>query len=88
MHHCLKQKEGREEMGKKSNYKSHMDVVQTSLSHFHSPIMDNSIQREYNPIASSTDNAVIEFKFQEHLLDYINLAKNMLLVKCVITDEK
>ena len=56
-----------------------MDVVQTSLSLFIPPPIDNSIQREYwvefNPIAAISGGGVIEFNIPGTSVDYVNLAK-------------
>ena len=59
-----------------------MDVVQTSLSLFIPPPIDNSIQREYwvefNPIAAISGGGVIEFNIPVlHILDTI-------LVHCIL----
>ena len=68
-----------------------MDVVQTSVTLFQPPPIDNSIQREYwvefNPIATISGGATIEFNIPGTFLDYINLAKTKLVVKYCITHE-
>lgn len=68
-----------------------MDIVQTSLSLFSPPPIDNSIQREYwvefNPIASISGGSTIEFNIPGTSLDYINLAKTRLKVTYCITKE-
>ena len=69
-----------------------MDVVQSSLSLFQPPPIDESIHKEFwvefNPIASITDNGVIEFNIPGTSMDYINLSKSRLHIKYIITDEK
>ena len=66
-----------------------MDVVQTSLSLFQAPPIDNSIQREswveFNPIAAISESGPIEFNIPGTSLDYINLAKTRLQVTYVLT---
>ena len=66
-----------------------MDVVQTSLSLFMPPPIDNSIQREYwvefNPIAAISGGGVIEFNIPGTSVDYVNLAKTRLQVTYAIT---
>ena len=69
-----------------------MDVVQNSLSIFVPPPVDNSISREYwvefSPVAVlSGGGGVIEFNIPGNSLDYINLSKTKLHLKCVITRE-
>ena len=67
-----------------------MDVVQTSVTLFQSPPIDNSIHREYwvefNPIATISGGATIEFNIPGTSLDYINLAKTKLVVNYCITN--
>ena len=66
-----------------------MDVVQTSVSIFAPPPIDNSIIKEYwvefNPVASISDNGIIEFNIPGTSMDYINLAKSKIHVTYVIT---
>ena len=66
-----------------------MDVVQTSVSIFAPPPIDNSIIKEYwvefNPVASISDNGIIEFNIPATSMDYINLAKSKIHVTYVIT---
>ena len=66
-----------------------MDVVQTSLSFFQAPPIDNSIQREcwveFNPIAAISESGPIEFNISGTSLAYINLAKTRLQVTYVLT---
>ena len=66
-----------------------MDVVQTSLSLFMPPPIDNSIQREYwvefNPLAAISGGGVIEFNIPGTSVDYVNLAKTKLQVSYAIT---
>ena len=66
-----------------------MDVVQTSLSLFMPPPIDNSIQREYwvefIPIAVISGGGVIEFNIPGTSVDYVNLAKTKLQVSHAIT---
>ena len=61
-----------------------MDVVQSSLSIFVPPPVDNSIQREYWALSSG---GIIEFNIPGNSLDYINLAKTKLHLKYIITKE-
>ena len=66
-----------------------MDVVQTSVSIFSPPPIDNSITKEYwveyNPVAAISENGIIEFNIPGTSMDYINLAKSKLHVTYVIT---
>ena len=66
-----------------------MDVVQTSVSIFSPPPIDNSITKEYwveyNPVAEISENGIIEFNIPGTSMDYINLAKSKLHVTYVIT---
>ena len=66
-----------------------MDVVQTSVSIFAPPPIDNSITKEYwvefNPVAAISENGIIEFNIPGTSLDYINLAKSKIHVTYVIT---
>ena len=52
-----------------------MDVVQTSVSIFAPPPIDNSIIKEYwvefNPVASISDSGIIEFNIPGTSMDYI-----------------
>ena len=66
-----------------------MDVVQTSVSIVAPPPLDNSIIIEYwvefNPIATISENGIIEFNNPGTSMDYINLAKSKIHVAYVIT---
>ena len=66
-----------------------MDVVQTSLSLFMPPPIDNSIQREcwveFNPIAAISGGGLIEFNIAGMSVDYVNLVKSKLQVSYAIT---
>ena len=66
-----------------------MDVVQTSVSIFAPPPIDNSIIKEYwvefNPTAAISENGIIEFNIPGTSMDYINLAKSRIHISYVIT---
>ena len=66
-----------------------MDVVQTSVSIFAPPPIDNSITKEYwvefHPVAAISENGIIEFNIPGTSLDYINLAKSKIHVTYAIT---
>ena len=68
-----------------------MDVVQTSLSLFLPPPVDNSIHRgywvEFNPIAAISGGGTIEFYIPGTSMDYVNLAKTKLHINYSITKE-
>ena len=53
------------------------------------PLVDNSIIKEYwvefNPIATISQNGIIEFNIPGTSMDYINLAKSKVQVTHVIT---
>ena len=66
-----------------------MDVVQTFVSIFAPPPIENSITKEYwvefNPVAAISENGIIELKKPGTSMDYINVAKSKLHVTYVIT---
>ena len=59
-----------------------MDVIQNSLALFQPPFLENSIQKEYwveyNPMATISEQSVIEFNIPGTSMDYIDLRKSKL----------
>ena len=66
-----------------------MDIIQDSLALFQPPYIENGIQKEYwvdyNPMATISEQSVIEFNIPGTSMDYIDLTKSKLCFEFKIT---
>ena len=66
-----------------------MDIIQDSLALFQLPYIENSIQKEYwveyNPMATISEQSVIEFNIPGTSMDYIDLRKSKLCLEFRLT---